>query len=76
MWLKKQVLKEYDLETMLREKTTTWRRKPSVSVEHWSGARTVLEYDPIEDMCVHCSGSWDGNGALSKYLHATQCHSG
>ena len=38
---------------------TTWRRKPSNSVEHWNGVRTVLDNGRIEDTCVHCYVSWE-----------------
>ena len=53
MWLKKQLLKEYEMEIMLMGEMTTWRRNSSISVEHWNAART------IEDMCVHCCVSWE-----------------
>ena len=52
MWLKKQLLKEYKLETMLMGEDDDMEKK-AVYLGGTLEARTVLEYGQIEDTSVH-----------------------
>ena len=73
-WLKKQVQKEYELETLLMEKMVTWSRKPSISGDHWNGESRVSEFDRSKTCAFTAAGI--GGGQLSEYVHATESHSG
>ena len=44
LWLKKQLLKEYELETMLMSEDDGMEKKAIYLGRNWNGARTVLEY--------------------------------
>ena len=44
---------------MLMGEDDDMEKKLSISVEHWNGARTVLAYGRVEDMCVLSCVSWE-----------------
>ena len=64
-WLQKQLLKEYALETMLMGEDDDMEKK----AVYLGGVR--LDRRHVRSLLREL-----GNGKLSMYLHATECHSG
>ena len=75
MWLKKQFLKEYELETMLMGQDDDMEKKAIYlgRTLEWSenGLGKRLDRRHVRSLLRGV-----GNGELSKYLHATVCHCG
>ena len=75
VWLKKQLLKEYALETMLMGEDVDMEKKAVYLGGTLEWGENGLGVPP-DRRHVRTFAAWVGNGELSKHHHATECHSG